>query len=132
VRELHAGNGAVCFDEAEDARERFHVLVAVDTKVHRTDAAIRRHRRCFRENEARTSDRAAPQVDEMPVVRESVDARVLAHRRDDDPVSERDAPDRGGAEERRHQSILSYDKMSACCLRRRLWPRESNAQNARR
>ena len=40
------------------------------------------------ENECGASDRPAAEMNEMPVVRETVVARILAHRRDHDPIAE--------------------------------------------
>ena len=88
MRELHTGNAAVLLDEMKDARERLDVVVAVDAEIGGTDAAALRDRRRFRQDQSRAANRPAAQVHEMPVVRKSVEARVLAHRRHHDPVAQ--------------------------------------------
>ena len=44
MRELGSGIGALCLDKANDARERFDVLVFPDAKIGRTDAPSGRRR----------------------------------------------------------------------------------------
>src|SRR5690606_20002158 len=53
----------------------------------------------FGEHESRAADRAAAEVDEMPVVRHAIDRRVLAHRRYRDAVSKDGVADGTGFEE---------------------------------
>jgi hypothetical protein len=56
-----------------------------------TDAALRSHCRRFHDDEARSSDRPAAEVDQMPVVGEAVLAGVLAHGRDGNAIGEGNA-----------------------------------------
>ena len=81
----------------DDAPPRRYVRVVVQAGAARTDARIRRDARHFGEHESRATVRAAAEVDEVVVVRQSVDARVLRHRRDDDAVGERHAAQRDTA-----------------------------------
>ena len=82
----------------DDARELRHVLVLPDAQVLRrrsapsgvTAARLGEHQR-------RSADGAGAEVDEVPVVREPVLARVLAHGRDDDPVAQRRGREAGEA-----------------------------------
>ena len=94
VRELNAGDGAVVVNEGGDLAQLLDVLVAVDAEVGGADARRRRDGRRFGEDEAGAADGAAAQVDEVPVIGEPVFARVLAHRRNGDAVTSRDAAER--------------------------------------
>ena len=98
------GDAALRVDEADDAREHLDVLVLPDAEILRTDAAFRRDRGRFGEHQAGAADRAAAEMDEVPVVGEAVRARVLAHRRHEDAIGERDAADRQRIEQMRHAS----------------------------
>src|SRR5439155_24558739 len=103
VRELHAGAGALGMNEPDDPFDRLGVSIAPDPEIVGTDPSLGRHRGGFSEDERGAADGAAPEVDEMPVVREAVDARVLAHRRDDDPIRKRESPERESIEQVRHE-----------------------------
>src|SRR6267142_1204231 len=99
VRELHSRQGTLPVDEAHDPRQVGNVLVLPDPQVLGRDAPLRRDRRRLGEDQRRAAHGARAQVHEVPVVRESVLARVLAHRRDDDPVAQSDFAKRQGIEE---------------------------------
>ena len=88
MRKLHPRRSSLCLDEAGDPRQRFDVLVLPDAQILRRDPALRSHRARLGEHQPGTTHRPGAEVHEMPIVRESVLARVLAHRRDDDPVAE--------------------------------------------
>ena len=74
-------------------------VVAPQAEVLRADSTLGNDRRRLGEHERRAADRELSEVDEVPVVGESVDARVLAHRRHADAVAERHAAEREGFEE---------------------------------
>jgi hypothetical protein len=76
-------------DEAHDPREPRDVAFVVDAEILRADAADRGHRGRLGEHERSAADRARAEVDEMPVARESIDARVLTHGADDKTMGER-------------------------------------------
>jgi hypothetical protein len=73
----------------DDARQRFGVAVAPDAEVLRADARFGQNGSGFAEDDGGTSDGAAAEMDEVPVVGESVFARVLAHGRNSDAVAKR-------------------------------------------
>src|SRR5262249_25736457 len=102
VRELHAGERFLSVDELHDPRKPRDVRIVVDAEIVRADAADCADRRRLGHHERRPSDRAASEVYEVPVVGEAVDAGVLAHRRDDDAVRERQRAKRDRLEEMRH------------------------------
>ena len=111
VRELHAGRTALSVHEPYDALEHLDVIVFPDAEIVRADAPFGCHRGRFGEHERRAAHRAAAEMNEMPVVGEAVDARVLAHRRDDDAVGKGEAFERERVEEVRHapHSMVSID-----------------------
>ena len=77
--------------------------------VHLGSRAVGGDRRRLGDHERRAAGRAGAEVDEVPVVGEAVDARVLAHRRDDDAVGERDGAQGQRIEEVRHPPRLRRD-----------------------
>src|ERR1700756_22596 len=64
------------------------MFVFPDAEVLRTDAAFRKNRRCFRQHESRPADCATSKMDKVPIVGVTIDARILAHRRDKHTVAE--------------------------------------------
>src|SRR2546426_1801472 len=86
-------------DELHDPLEPCDVLVLPDPEVLRRDAPFRSHGARFGEHQRGAADRARAEVHEMPIVREAVLARVLAHGRDDDAVAEYHFPGFEGLEQ---------------------------------
>jgi len=86
--QLHAGDATLVVNETNDTTQRLDMSVAPDAKILRTDAALRQDRGRFGHHQSSATDRATAKMDEMPVVRQTVAARVLTHRRDKDSVSE--------------------------------------------
>ena len=78
------------------------MIVTPDAEVLWTDAAFRQDRRCFCHDQSRATDRATAEMHEMPVVSQSVSARVLAHGRDKDAVGEFDIANRERIEQVSH------------------------------
>src|SRR5262245_3043745 len=64
------------------------MFVFPDAEVLRTDAAFRKHGRCFREHESCPANCATPEMDKVPIVGVTMDARILTHRRDKHTVAE--------------------------------------------
>ena len=87
VGELDAGNGPHPFDERGDPGERLGVPVGPEAEVAGSDPAVGGDRRRLDDDQAHPPGGAAPQVDEVPVVRETVDADILAHGRHRHPVA---------------------------------------------
>jgi hypothetical protein len=63
--------------------------VAPDAKIFGTDPAVSRDGARFGEDQRGTADRAAAEMREVPLAGEAVDAGVLAHRRYEHAVCER-------------------------------------------
>ena len=82
MRQLHSGDATLLMNEANNSRQWFNVVVAPDAEILRTDSRLGQNRRCFGKYQPSSTDGAAAQMDEMPVVRKSLVARILAHGRD--------------------------------------------------
>src|SRR6185295_17288455 len=89
-------------NEPHDARQAREVVLMVDAEVLRADAAIGAHRCRLSQDKGGAADRAAGEVDEVPITRESVYCRVLTHRRDEDAVGERQGANDEGIEQVGH------------------------------
>ncbi|MNY01323.1 hypothetical protein D3C86_1338510 [compost metagenome] len=90
VGDLDAGHGTAGLDGGGDARHAGHLLIVPETGAARGDTAFRRHRRGLDDHQARTAARQPGVVRQMPVVGDTVDGAVLAHRRNGDAVAQRD------------------------------------------
>ena len=101
VRNLHSRNRALRLYERGDAREISDVLIFPNAEITGADAAACFHGGGFGEDERSATGGAASQVHQMPVISESVVARILAHGRDDDAVTKRDTANCEGREQRR-------------------------------
>src|SRR5882762_5145978 len=64
------------------------MFVFPEAEVLRTDAAFRKNGCCFRQHEPRPADCATSEMDKVPIVGVTIDARILAHRRDKHTVAE--------------------------------------------
>src|SRR5260370_30403126 len=79
---------------ADDSRQRLNVIVHPDAQVLRTDPSLGKNCSCFRQHQSSATYRPAAEMHEMPVVRVSVSAGVLAHRRNKYAVRKRNIPNR--------------------------------------
>jgi hypothetical protein len=86
-------------DESGNPREHFDVLVFPDSEILGTNTRFGKNCRCLRENERSPADGATAEMYEMPIVGKTVRARVLAHRRNDDPVAKQDVANLQAIEE---------------------------------
>ena len=94
VRKLHAGNGPLGFDKSHDWCKRLGVFVVPNSEILRRDAAFRHDRRRFREDQTRSANRPAAEMDKVPLVRQAVVARILAHWGNRNAVGKCDAAQR--------------------------------------
>ncbi len=106
MRELDTGQRLLRVDEANDAREAGDVAVVVDAEILRADAPIGGDGRRFGHHQRGAADGARGEMHEVPVVREPVNARVLAHRRNDDAVGQGQRTQGQRIEEMRHPARL--------------------------
>src|SRR5438477_4049839 len=86
MSQLHSGDAPLFINETNNSTEHLDMAVGPDAEVLRTDASFRKNGRCFGQNQSRTSDGATSKMNQMPVVRVSVVARILTHRRDEHPI----------------------------------------------
>src|SRR4029077_12979229 len=106
VGDLDARWTALPADEPDDARERVDVIIGPDPQILWADAAISRHGRRFGQYQRGSADCPASQMDNVPVRRKSVGARVLAHRGHEDAVRKRQTAQGEWIEEMGHGPIL--------------------------
>ncbi len=85
--QLHSSYAALFMNETDDSTQHLDVLVAPDAEILGTDASLGKNGGCLSQDQSGATHRAAPEMNEMPVVRESVAARILTHRRDEHPIS---------------------------------------------
>lgn len=81
--------------------------IVVQTKIGVTDAPFRHHRSRFENQQSGTGLRQRAQVDAMPIGGAAVLCRVLAHRRNDNPVGERERTEGDGREQLAQSGIHS-------------------------
>ena len=99
MRELHADLAAGPLPyERNDARHGVFVLVGIETKVRIGDASLGAHVCRFEEGQTWSGQCVVTEIYNVPIVRVAISRRVLAHRRDHDPVLERQAAQRDGRE----------------------------------
>src|ERR1700736_285403 len=84
--QLHSGGAGLFMDEPNDSAQRLDMFISPNAKILRTDPRLGKNSRRLRHNQPRATDRAAPEMNEMPVVSVTVAARVLAHRRHEYPI----------------------------------------------
>ena len=91
VRELDPERDRrILTDRRHDLTERTLVLVRVQAEAARRDASDRLDRGRLDEQHRGAAEGEMTEVDQVPVGRRAVRCGVLAHRRDDDPVPERE------------------------------------------
>ena len=120
VRQLDAGDAAVFVEKPHNSRQRLDVVVGPDPEVLRADAPLGCHGRGLRHHQAGATDRAAPEMHEMPIIGQSVNARVLAHRRHEHAIGEGDGADRQRIEEVWHGCESSSRPIAVRLLAARL------------
>src|SRR6185437_12144792 len=89
VRKLNRRYGVLRLDECGDWLESFRMCAGPNAGIARRDATLGRNCGSFDTDHRCTADGATAEVDQVPVSRHSVLARVLAHRRNDDAILER-------------------------------------------
>jgi hypothetical protein len=73
-------------DETENPRQHRNVIVRPNPQILRTDSCFRKHGRGLGHHHRGATHGAASQMHEVPIVRESVRARILAHRGNADAI----------------------------------------------
>jgi hypothetical protein len=103
MRELDAGHAAFGMDETSDPRQHLDVGVLPDPEIVRADPAVGLHGGGLGKRQAGAADGEATEVDQVPVVGESIGARVLTHRRHEDAVRQCGTANGQRREELRHR-----------------------------
>ena len=112
VGELDSGADALGVDELGDAGEAGNVVVGVDAEVGGGDASFGEDRGCLEHNEGGSALGAGPEMNEVPVIGESVLRGVLAHGRDADAVGEGDGAKLKGRKKRMAHDVSLAWKMN--------------------
>jgi hypothetical protein len=94
MRNLNSGRGALPVNEAGYPFQKLYVLVLPDSVILGRDAAARLDSTGFHDYQGGAPDSAAAKVHHVPVVREAIDARVLAHRRNCNAIAKLYVSDR--------------------------------------
>jgi hypothetical protein len=84
------------------------MFVFPDTEVLRTDATFRKNGRCFCQHESRPADCATSEMDKVPIVGITIDARILAHRRDKHTIAELEVANGERIKKMWHEVYISY------------------------
>jgi hypothetical protein len=103
--QLHSGYASLFMNKTDDSTQHLDVLVAPDSEILRTDATFGENSRCLGQDQSGATDRATPEMNEMPVVRESAAARILTHRRDEHPIGKRQISNRERIKQARHGQL---------------------------
>ena len=90
VGNLDSGRRAVLLHKSGDSRQISDMLVLPHTQVARSIATVSFDRRRFRDYQTGPANGSAAEMHQMPIIREAVIARVLAHRRNSNAVSKSD------------------------------------------
>ena len=90
VSKLDAGDGPVLLEEAADAGERLNMVIEIDAAVGGADPAFGRDGGGLDHHQPSAAHGTGAEMDEVPIVREAVVRRILAHRRHGDAVSQND------------------------------------------
>jgi len=96
--------------KVHDAGERSDMRVLPEAEIFRRDAALGSDGGGLGEDESRTAHGTAAEVDEVPVIGESVFAGILAHGRNGDAVGQRKASERQGRKKMRGFGHIHLDE----------------------
>jgi hypothetical protein len=104
---LDSGHSSLPFKKRCDLRQFANMLVVPNSQVGRSDTSLRYHGGGFCNHETRTTDGPTSEVHQVPVLGESIMARVLAHRRNRNAVTESDTANRKRSEQARYRRAVS-------------------------
>src|SRR5450755_1548423 len=107
VCQLNSGNAALRADEAHDTGQRLDMRIRPEAEIFGTDAPYGGDRCRLGEDKSGATDGAASQMNEVPVVGQSVNAGVFAHGRDSNAVGQRDATQCKRFEQESQREVLS-------------------------
>ena len=102
-----------CPGPFDDRLERLLVLVAVEPEAALGDAAFTLDMRGFEAEKSGARHRQGAVVDHVPGLGAAIDGGILAHRRDDDAVGEREPAQRERAEQSSGHAALPRPRIVA-------------------
>src|SRR5467141_4073618 len=108
MRQLHPSHAALLMNKPHDPSQRLNVIIHPDAQVLRTNPALGKHGSCFGKHQSSRAYCPAAQMHEMPVVRVSVRAGVLAHRRNKYAVRKRNIPNRERIKQVSHRVYTAF------------------------
>ena len=88
---LNSWYSSLFFNKRRDLGQFVDMLVLPDSQIGGCDSPSGFHRGRLRYHEARATDSATSEVDQVPIASEPIMARVFAHRRDGYAVTDSDA-----------------------------------------
>src|SRR5438094_10204276 len=74
VGQLHSGYASLFMNKTDDSTQHLDVLVAPDAEILRTDATLGKNGGCLSQHQSGATHRTAAEMNDMPVVSESVAA----------------------------------------------------------
>src|SRR5216684_6681766 len=95
-------------NKPDDSRQRLNMIVHPDTQVLRTDPALGKNCGCFGKHQSSTAYCPTAKMHKMPVVRISVSAGILAHRRNKYAVCKRNIPNRERIKQMSHTVYTAF------------------------
>lgn len=122
MAELDRRHRALRGDEGRYPLERIALCVVPEAEVVRRDPGTRRDMYRLSRHDAGAAYRAGPEMYEVPIVGDAVDGRVLAHRRQHQPVLYLDRPELYRAEQMRvwiapEDAAVVFTRDPGVCIR---------------
>src|SRR2546423_8282330 len=84
--QLHSGDAPLLMNETDNSIQHLDVPIVPNPEVLRTDPPLRQNGRCLSQDQPGATHRPAAEMNEMPVARVAILARILTHRGDEDPI----------------------------------------------
>jgi hypothetical protein len=110
--QLHSGDAPLFMNEPDDSTEHLDVPIVPNTEILRTDPSLGKDGGCLGKYQSSAANRTAPEMNQMPVSGVSVLTRILAHRRDENPIGKIQISNREGIKQASHLSyqlsVVSY------------------------
>src|SRR5437016_1578933 len=117
--QLHPGYAPLFMNEIYDSTQHLDMPIGPDAEVLRADASLGENGSCLSHYQPGATDCTAAEMNEMPVVRVAVAARILAHRRDEHPIGKRQVSNRERIKQASHvHSLLVICHFSVIRMRR--------------
>lgn len=106
MRQLDTDLTALRPNKLDDSLQPVQMLVLPNAEIGRTDPPFRRNSRRFRKDQSGSANRPASQMHQVPVIRHPIPRTILTHRRNHNPVVERNIPYPKRGEQLTHDKML--------------------------